>query len=420
MSVATRARSALTVRTIEALKAEAKAYRVPDARCRGLAVRVAPAGTITFDLAYRIAKTQVYRRCSLGEFPGVSIEAARDRANELTRAARAGSDLLAQEAQTTKAAADRITVGELAEKYFADRVRGRLRTATQLERRIGRTIAPIAGRFADDVRRSDFRELLNATKGAGFSREPDQRRTSLSTMFKWAIGQDYIASNPLIGLQSYGHAMLCDRVLSPDEIRTFWTWLAGGAYRDDVADVLRVQLALGARVSEVGGMCPEEFDTAKWEWTLPAGRSKNKGSRVTPLVGIARDIIERRLADRSSGQLFTTSTGLPINSLHVGIALRGNPPPIDKITSHDLRRTVATQMAEALGIELDTIARVLGHEAGGDKTRTLRRHYISAEFIEQKTSALLAWDGRLRAIITGEIAPAANVVTLADARVAAG
>jgi integrase len=102
--------------------------------------------------------------------------------------------------------------------------------------------------------------------------------------------------------------------------------------------------------------------------------------------------------------------------MHVSITLRDHPPPIDKVTSHDLRRTAATQMAEALGIPLETIARVLGHVAGGASTRILTSHYLNAEFIEQKTTALLAWDARLRSIITGEIAPAANVVALAEAR----
>jgi hypothetical protein len=38
--------------------------------------------------------------------------------------------------------------------------------------------------------------------------------------------------------------------------------------------------------------------------------------------------------------------------------------------SHDLRRTVATMLAE-MGIALDLVAAVVGHEAGGKETRTL-------------------------------------------------
>jgi hypothetical protein len=72
-------------------------------------------------------------------------------------------------------------------------------------------------------------------------------------------------------------------------------------------------------------------------------------------------------------------------------------------------------MAESLGIPLETIARVIGHEAGAAATRTLVVHYVSAEFIEQKTAALLKWDARLRSIIAGEV-PASNVVPFVEPR----
>ena len=416
---ATRERTALTHRLLEKLTPEATAFRIPDARCTGLAVRIAPSGVISFDLAYRISKSKTFRRLSLGKFPDISLEAARNRAHDLTRAARTGRDLLVQEAEATTTKASRITVGELAEEYLARRVRGRLRTAPEIERRIKRTISTIEHRAADDMRRRDFRQLLDATADAGHLREVDQRRVSLNSLFKWALSQDYIAADPMAGLMSsYTRNAPRSRVLSPDEIRILWGWLAGGAIRADAADVLRVQLALGARVTEIGGMRGEEIDAIKWLWTLPAARSKNKRPRVTPLVGIAREIIAARIAARHEGNLFVAGNGDPISAMHMGCTLRFNPPPIPKMVTHDLRRTAATEMA-LLGIGLETIARVLGHVAGGAATRILTTHYINTEFIEQKTNALLAWDARLRSIISGEIAPAANIVTLA-ARKAAG
>ena len=43
----------LTHRTIETLRPAEAPYRVTDTRCKGLAVRVAPSGVKTWDLAYR-------------------------------------------------------------------------------------------------------------------------------------------------------------------------------------------------------------------------------------------------------------------------------------------------------------------------------------------------------------------------------
>jgi hypothetical protein len=58
---------------------------------------------------------------------------------------------------------------------------------------------------------------------------------------------------------------------------------------------------------------------------------------------------------------------------------------------------------------------VIGHTAAGASTRTLVAHYVSAEFVQQKTVALLKWDARLRAIIAGDVS-ASNVIPLAIAR----
>ena len=78
-------------------------------------------------------------------------------------------------------------------------------------------------------------------------------------------------------------------------------------------------------------------------------------------------------------------------------------------TSHDLRRTFATMMAE-MGVALDLVAAIVGHESGGKDTRTLVRHYVRTDLVERKTHALKLWDERVQAIVTGE--EAAKVVRL--------
>jgi hypothetical protein len=126
-------------------------------------------------------------------------------------------------------------------------------------------------------------------------------------------------------------------------------------------------------------------DGDEWIWTLPAARSKNKRPRVTPLVGVARQIVEERLAVVSSGPLFTAGTGATLTAAHVGHCLlaRGDKLPISKFTTHDLRRTVATQLAE-MAIPLELVAAVIGHEAGGRETRTLVRHYVRTDLLARK------------------------------------
>jgi hypothetical protein len=101
----TRGAVSLTHRSIEALRPAEAPYRVSDQRCVGLAVRVAPRGVKTWDLAFRICGLAKVRRVSLGRVADLSLERARDRANELTSAARGGRDLIAEEEENRAAAA---------------------------------------------------------------------------------------------------------------------------------------------------------------------------------------------------------------------------------------------------------------------------------------------------------------------------
>ena len=106
----TRGTVSLTHRSIEALRPAQAPYRVSDQRCIGLAVRVAPSGVKTWDLAYRVRGAGKVRRISFGRVADVSLEKARERANLLTSAARGGRDLIAEEEESRAAAASRLTV----------------------------------------------------------------------------------------------------------------------------------------------------------------------------------------------------------------------------------------------------------------------------------------------------------------------
>ena len=59
------------------------------------------------------------RRLSLGRTSDVGLEQARERANELTSAARGGRDLIGEEGEARDAAASRITVETLIDLYLA-------------------------------------------------------------------------------------------------------------------------------------------------------------------------------------------------------------------------------------------------------------------------------------------------------------
>lgn len=389
----TRGRIALTHRGVEGLRADTAAYRICDLRCPALAVRVAPSGLKTWDVAFRVRKSGVFRRLSLGPFPAVSLDAARERTAALTNAAQAGRDLLAEEKAAKITAEARTTVAQLIELYLQRRVRGRLRTAAGMEMRLKRTLASLQDRYANEIRRRDLREILDRVVDLGAVREAEQQRQLLRVLFRWALGQDIVEIDPSAGLASFGPSPRRERFLQPAEIKSFWAWLETGGMPPDYVDALKLQLATGARIGEAGGIRVGEVDRDTWLWTLPAIRSKNGRPRVTPLVGIGREIVERRLMTINEGPLFTTEQGDPLTSNCVSsfIVKRRKDIPIAHFTSHDLRRTVATGLVD-LGFSFDVVAAVLGHESGSKDVRTLIRHYVRSDLVDRKRRALEAWD----------------------------
>ena len=139
------------------------------------------------------------RRLSLGRTNDIGLEQARDRANELTSAARGGRDLIAEEDEARAAAASRITVGALVDLYLRRRVYGRLRTAKGIESRLRRTLAPVLQRYAADIQRRDIRRLLDGIVDQGMGREAEKRRQIVGAMFRWALSQDIVETDPRPG-----------------------------------------------------------------------------------------------------------------------------------------------------------------------------------------------------------------------------
>jgi hypothetical protein len=160
----TRGAQMLTHRSIEAMRPVEAAYRVPDQRCKGLAVRVAPSGVKTWDLAYRIRGTDKMRRLSLGRTSDIGLEQARERANELTSAACGGRDLIAEEDEARAAAASRTTVESLIDLYLRRRVYAASAKASVL-----------AGR--DSIKKSKTAGFGSAKLAGGRSSLPMTRRS---------------------------------------------------------------------------------------------------------------------------------------------------------------------------------------------------------------------------------------------------
>ena len=152
----------------------------------------------------------------------------------------------------------------------------------------------------------------------------------------------------------------------------------------EAADILKLELLTGARCGEISGLRAKEIDCQKWTWTLPPSRSKNGRQRVTPIVGLAREMLEQRPSGVENGPLFLLEKGVVLSSAHIGhyLLTRRTSLPTATFTSHDLRRTFSTMLAE-MGIPLILLPRSSATSSGSRDTRTLVRHYVHTDMLEQ-------------------------------------
>jgi integrase len=411
---------------LDALRPTQRAYYVADDQQPGLRVRVAPSGALTWNLAYRIKDRPSTKSVSLGPCDpagkkGLGLAEARERAAAILKSARQGSDRIEEERVARAALDNRLTVEDLIERYSksigsSNRKGGALRTATDIERRLQRSLKEKLDFVADELVRADISRSLDQV-AEKFPREAEKRRQAIGAMYRWGVAKGYVTVDPTAGSESYGRGAPRDRALTPDEVRAFWMWLDAGGddMPADCISALRLQLCLGARIGEVAGIDASEVikQGILLVWALPASRSKNKAERITPLVGQARDIIEAALERRKCGPLFRTIlTQRALTSSDVGHALKARKLPIPHFQTHDLRRTVVSGMDE-MGIALETIAAVVGHQRGSRDVRTLIRHYSRPRLDERIAAALTAWDQRLRDILDQREHPSTeNVVHL--------
>jgi integrase len=161
----------------------------------------------------------------------------------------------------------------------------------------------------------------------------------------------------------------------------------------DAADAVRLRLLTGQRGGEVHGMAWADVDLQAAVWTLPGRKAKNKRGHRVPLSAPAVALLKARQTRRAEDEarafpgLYHQRDDLrELATIHAG-AYRW----------HDLRRTVASRLAE-LGYSEELIGRLLNHAKRG-VTATV---YNQFAYEDEKRAALDAWARELDRIVTGK------------------
>jgi integrase len=415
--------SKLTATAINALlrKPPRKRTDLMDGAVAGLMLRIGPSGA-TWSLRIRVvgeggvtARGHQGKgnksRVTLGEYPAVSIERARAIANTYLDQANQGISPMA--ALESAATAGGPTVRALAEKFLDDYVQMKeLRALLKYEGAIRVHIVPTLGdALADRVSREHVRGLVKKVmvrtpRGQGARDRPrggkEAARTALGVfrkMINWGIRERLLkrTDNPATGMEdNLPKKKQKERVLSLEEAGIAWRAAATLGY--PFGPIYQLILLTGCRQGEWSACLSRYVDMKQALLVLPAVAYKSDHVHVVPLVPQAVGILERVLTyhqGRSGEHLFSGTDGeKPVSGwthaharmMRATCAVSGERS-IVPWTPHDLRRTVATRIAEKLGVGGEQlIKRVLGH-ADGSVTAIYNRY----GYVKEMRAVLEEW-----------------------------
>jgi integrase len=234
-------------------------------------------------------------------------------------------------------------------------------------------------------------------------------RSNLSAMFGWAIKEGLIDVNPVTGTGKATETSRT-RTLSPGELAQLLKSLP----RNEFGDIVRLLVLTGQRREEIGALRWSELDRLRDVIILPPERTKNNREHQLPLSKPAMKIISKWDMARFAPRL-AAMTGKPVNHP----AITGAPPikagdpvsefvfgrrftswsiyksALDKKLSippwhlHDIRRSVATLMAEELGVLPHIIEAILNHVSGSKAG--VAGIYNRAKYLDGMREALEDW-----------------------------
>jgi len=312
----------------------------------------------------------------------------------------------------TEAAANAFTFAKLADLFinqYAARKQKRT-TLYQTQRLLNRAMLFWSDKPVRDIKKGDVLELLDsiAAKRQRVWREGsvDQPLTEaravqvcLTTLFRWAMAEDHIALNPMVGIRSdrFGKVSERERVLTNDEIRAFWSAMdeVGWPY----GPIGKLLLLTLQREGEVAGLRWSELNNAIWN--LPAERAKNGRSHIIHLSEQALSIINA--LPRINGDLmFPSSKEKPVTGFQdikrkVDDLMRAWLGRLDHWTWHDLRRSATTGMASELRIAPHVVDKILNHSS---VIRGVAAIYNRSAYLEERQQALVAWGRYVEYLVT--------------------
>jgi integrase len=408
------AKKRLTDRTLRALKPAppGKRYEIMDTDVSGLGVRVTDKRQRSFVLVTRYPGSRNPTRRALGEYPLLTLDAARKKARRWHELINRHIDPKEEEERLQLAELrKRANAFDVVAEEFIQRVLIGPHPEKPRQRR-GRIVArELRQEFSDrwrdrpisSITRRDVIEVINEVVDRGALYQAHNLLGHVRAFFNWAIEAgdyglevspcDRLKPKRLIGKKAHRTRVLTDAELGA-------VWRASERMGYPFGPLFQMLALTGQRKSEVANACWCEFDFPERLWTIPPERMKGDHLHVVPLAPAAVGLLEGLPRFNEGNYLFSTKFGVKPVAGFANAKKRldqlvteelGAAPPA--FVLHDIRRTVRTALS-ALPVSDLVRELVIAHARPG-----LHKVYDQFAYIEEKRRALELWATRLQDIV---------------------
>jgi integrase len=398
-------KAGLTAKQVEHTKPNpAKRVEIPVGLPSGLYLVVQATGRKSWCFRYRWHGRP--SKLTFGRYPEVSLSAARAEAHAAIEELKSGNDPVTARAEERGEKTD--SVRQAAKEWLED-VKSEMRTWREAQRILEKDVLPGWDRkLIKEIGPRDVKKLHKAISDRGAPIGANRAFETLRNWFNWCVDEGILDASPVKDI-NYKKRLRNeednrDRVLNDAELALVWQASEEMGY--PLAPFMHALILTGQRRGEVAGMCWDEIDFRANEWNLPKERTKNGKAHMIPLSSAMLDLLEK--VPRFEGQhVFSTTSGVKaINGFskakeHLDLAISGllqkagKTKPMADWRMHDIRRTMASDMAEA-GVPPHVLAAILNHSQKG--IQGITSIYNKFKYLPERRQALEDWGKRVLAL----------------------
>lgn len=371
----------LTDREIKVAKPKEKMYRLSDGG--GLAIKVLPSGSKSWEYRYVNPETLKYDTMIIGSYPEFSLAQAREMHTDYRGQVANGINPKQKHTDFRFSTIFEIWwhrwQEERSEKY-----------ALQVKRAIENNCMAVLGKLdVRDIKPIHIAMSLQPFEDRGVLEYLHRTRSALNQLFQFCTSRGLCEINPVTMVtreafkrpQSTQHRSLDIRELY--QIVDFI-----GCTNATLSTKYCIEFILRniSRVQEAAQATWSEIDTDKWIWTIPAKRMKMRREHVIPLSRQSVNILKKLKAEYPDSKYIFASDGPNghINKETPRIAL--NRAGVDS-TVHGFRHLTSTILNETLLFKPDVVEVAMAH-VGKDK---IRATYNNAQYTEKRREMMQWW-----------------------------